>query len=201
MKRVLFVFIALVMVLSTACGVSEKDKEMVRGKLENGKFVSEFAGFTFAPGDTWTFASDEELLSMMNLVAEDMDTKEKAEFELSSKKTVYDAMAVDQSGANVIIMYENLALSVGGTSYDEKAYSEVLAESYNAQGFTGFTEGESVKIGDEEYYVSIASLPQEGMEIRQTILLRKIGKFMCCIAITTVPDYTASFEDILKMFS
>lgn len=49
MKKALVLAVTFVMVLMTACGVSEKDKAMVRGTVENGVFTSEFAGFKFAP--------------------------------------------------------------------------------------------------------------------------------------------------------
>ncbi len=200
MKKALVLAVTFVMVLMTACGVSEKDKAMVRGTVENGVFTSEFAGFKFAPPETWTYASDEEILAQMNLTAEDMDTAEKAQYELGKQKTIMDAMVVDETGANVIVMYENLALTIGGTKYDEKAYGDVLKEQSEASGFTEFAES-SVKIGDNEYYVLECTSSLEGYTMKQHMLLRKIDNYMCAIAITTIPDLTATYDDIIKMFS
>ena len=118
MKKILAIIMVVAMLCCTACGqITEEDKELVRGTVENGVFTSEFADFTFTPPSTWTFASDDEILAMMDFSAADMTEAEKKNIELGKLKTIYDAMVACDDGANVIIMYENLALTIGGNKY------------------------------------------------------------------------------------
>ena len=63
-------------------------------------------------------------------------------------------MAQDPTnGSNVIVMAENLAVSVGGTSYDEKAYSDVVINTLPAEYGYEFSEPETVTVGDRQYYL------------------------------------------------
>ena len=203
MKKILAIIMVVAMLCCTACGqITEEDKELVRGAVENGVFTSEFGDFTFTPPSTWTFASDDEILAMMDLSAADMTEEEKKNLELGNLKTVYDAMVAGTDGANVIIMYENLALTIGGTSYDEAAYAEALSTGLVSQGITSDAKnlGE-VTIGSNKYVVFTGTSASDGVTIEQKYLLRKIDNYMLCICITTVPGMTTSYDHILKMFA
>lgn len=203
MKKILAIIMVVAMLCCTACGqITEEDKELVRGTVENGVFTSEFADFTFTPPSTWTLASDDEILAMMDFSAADMTEAEKKNIELGKLKTIYDAMVACDDGANVIIMYENLALTIGGTSYDEAAYAEALATGMEGQGITCDTTnlGE-VTIGGNKYVVFTGSSGTADYTIEQKYLLRKIDNYMLCVCVTTVPGMTTSFDDIIAMFS
>ncbi len=203
MKKIFAIIMVVAMLCCTACGqITEEDKELVRGTVENGVFTSEFADFTFAPPSTWAFSSDDEILAMMDLSAADMTEEEKKNLELGKLKTVYDAMVYGEDGANVIIMYENLALTIGGTTYDEAAYAEALSTGLVSQGITSDADnlGETT-IGDNKYVVFTGTATSDGITLEQKYLLRKIDDYMLCICITTVPGMTTSYDDILKMFS
>lgn len=53
MKKILAIIMVVAMLCCTACGqITEEDKELVRGTVENGVFTSEFADFTFTPPST-----------------------------------------------------------------------------------------------------------------------------------------------------
>ena len=68
MKKILAIIMVVAMLCCTACGqITEEDKELVRGTVENGVFTSEFADFTFTPPSTGTFASDDEILAIDRL--------------------------------------------------------------------------------------------------------------------------------------
>lgn len=203
MKKILAIILVVVMLCCTACGqVTEEDKKLVRGTVENGVFTSEFGDFTFTPPATWTFASDDEILAMMDLSAADMTEEEKKNLELGKLKTIYDAMVACEDGANVIIMYENLALTIGGTSYDEAAYAEALSTGLVGQGITSDTNNlQETTIGGNKYVVFTGTAAGEGYTLEQKYLLRKIDNYMLCICITTVPGMTTSYDDIVKMFS
>lgn len=203
MKKIFAIIMVVAMLCCTACGqITEEDKKLVRGTVENGAFTSEFADFTFTPPSTWTFSSDDEILAMMDLSAADMTEEEKKNLELGKLKTIYDAMVACDDGANVIIMYENLALTIGGTSYDEAAYAEALSTGLVSQGITSDAKnlGEAT-IGDNKYVVFTGTATSDGITLEQKYLLRKIDDYMLCICITTVPDMTTSYDEILKMFS
>ncbi len=203
MKKIFAIIMVVAMLCCTACGqITEEDKKLVRGTVEDGVFTSEFGEFTFTPPAGWTYTSEDEMFAMMDLSAADMSEEEKKNIELGKLKTVYDAMVTGEDGANVIIMYENLALTIGGTSYDEAAYAEALSTGLVSQGITSDTEnlGETT-IGDNKYVVFTGTASSDGITLEQKYLLRKIDDYMLCICITTVPGMTTSYDEILKMFS
>ncbi len=203
MKKFLAIIMAVALLCCTACGqITEEDKELVRGTVENGVYTSEFADFTFTPPSNWTFASDDEILAMMDLSDSDMTEEEKKNIELGKLKTVYDALATCDDGANVIIMYENLALTTGGTSYDEAAYAEALATGLIEQGITADTnELKEMTINGNTYFAFTGTFVNVELDIVQMYLLRKIDDYMLCICITTYPGYTILYDEILAMFS
>ncbi len=203
MKKFLAIIMVVAMLCCTACGqITEEDKELVRGTVENGVFTSKFGDFTFTPPSTWTFASDDEILAMMDLSAADMTEEEKKNLELGNLKTVYDAMIAAEDGANVIIMYENLALTIGGTSYDEAAYAEALSTGLVSQGITSDAKNlDEATIGENKYVVFTGTSTSEGITFEQKYLLRKIDNYMLCICVTTVPGMTTSYDEIFKMFA
>ena len=99
-------------------------------------------------------------------------------------------------------MYENLALTIGGTSYDEAAYAEALSTGLVSQGITSDAKNlGKVTIGSNKYVVFTGTSASDGVTIEQKYLLRKIDNYMLCICITTVPGMTTSYDDILKMFA
>ncbi len=202
MKRVLAIIMAVIILSLSACTQNSGDGGFARGVVENGVYTSEFADLTFAPASGWTFASEEELLGMMYPDYADMTDAERDKLDIGGLKTIYDAKAVGDDRANVLIMLENLAATEGGTDFDEAAYAEVMATGLSALGFECDTTGlAQMTIGNNTYVVFQGTEYAEDYTREQRYHLRRIDDYMLCICITTYPGVTVSYEDVLAMFS
>lgn len=203
MKKSMAFLLAVMMVLSlAACGSKEppadtdkqqpKPTEFVRGVWDGSVYTNESIGFTLTLPEDWLIATDEELAEIMGLALESNPTTSEISEEFLKAQTTYDAMAQDPAtGANVIIMAENLALSVGGTSYDEVKYSEVLINGlpvqqpdYNYQ----FAEGENITLGDTAFY-KVTATALDGM-LTQNYYFQRVGKHMAVIVVSYSPSVT-----------
>ncbi len=205
MKKFLAVMMTIVLIATfSACGkVSEEDRALVRGTLEGNTYTSSFAGFTFTPPDSWAFSSEEEILSLMDISSEDKDNADKLAEEIAKQKTIYETMAANaDTGSNVIIMYENLSLTLGGTSYDEKKYANTLISQLEDADYEyTFETTENLDFAGNTYYRMTAAAVYESVTVEQVYLLRKIDNYMLVICISHVPDAGTDIDAIMGYFS
>ena len=197
MKKWIALLLAAMMALAlVACGETPnnenkdgsetKTEEFARGEWKDGVYTNASLGLAVTPPEGWVVASDEELAEIMGVALENTETTAQISEEFLKAQNCYDMMVQDPvTGANILLMAENLALSVGGTSYDEKAYSAVvingLPEEY---GYT-FTDGETVTIGGREYYM-IQATALDGA-LGQDYLFTRIGKHMVSVIVSYSP--------------
>jgi len=189
MKRKIALVLCAVMLLCSlaACGGKEEKVEFTRGTMSGNTYTSTFAGIKFEAPDDWTLASEEELNEMMNIAIDSTDANELAKkyVELS---TVYDMVAIAPDNTNVMIMYENLALTPGGTSYSEEDY----AEAVKGQLDSSYTCGEiyTTEMAGKTFTVMPASV-YDGQFYQEYFLL-KVGTYMTCIVFTSLSDPASS---------
>lgn len=205
MKKFTAILMTVLLVVScAACGkISEKDRALVRGSIEGNTYTSSFAGFKFTPANSWEFSSEEEILSLMDIASEDKDNAEKLAEEIAKQKTIYESMAADaETGSNVIIMYENLSLTLGGNSYDEEKYAEALKSQSAESGYEyTYETAANVDFAGNTYYKMSASSTYSGVTVEQVYLIRKIDNYMLVICISSSPEVGASVEEIMGYFS
>ena len=119
--------------------------------------------------------------------------------EFLKAQNMYEMMAQDnEAGTNIIVMAENLAVSVGGTSYDEKAYSDVVINNLPEENGYTFAEGETLTIGGRDYYHVQASAYNGALG--QDYLFTRVGKYMVCIIMSYSPAVMEA-SDMLGMLS
>ncbi|MCD7805381.1 MAG: efflux RND transporter permease subunit [Oscillospiraceae bacterium] len=200
MKRILTAGLCFVMatVLLVSCGASELDMDTVMGTVSGGVYTNEYADLTFSPTSDWTFYDESELLEMMDLSEDSVDTASKRQNALSRVQTLYTAMAMDEIGANIIIGFENLTMSTDGTSYSAEDYANEIVAQCTASGYT-FGDVTAIEIGGNTYYEAIGSVEQSGYDMTQAFLARRIDDYMCFIIITTIDGYTISPDEIIAM--
>ena len=153
----------------------EEDEKFSRGEWDGLTYTNTFAGFKATLPDTgWSITDDDALADMANL--EDKSLLEKAAFKLIN---FYDMQATeDQSGANVIVMIQNMKMAREG---------EVTAEDYVGQMADGLKE-----VTDYTYEVGTpyVCLPAEVPEyqMNQEYLMRRKGKYMIELILTGTPE-------------
>lgn len=173
--------------------------EFARGEWKDNVYSSQFLGISFTLPAEWAYATDEEIAEMMNLGADLLGNDKEYLAEIAKVKTVYDMMAQDPAtGTNVIVMFENLALSVGGTKLSEEEYAEILKEQLTAVDTLEYTIGEIAKkqLGGHEFTVLSTTVESAGLQ--QEYYLLKEGKYMACVLLSGATD---GIEQVLGQFS
>ena len=212
MKKMTAIALALICVLTlAACGnTTEKDKAFVCGTVTDNVYESEFSGFKMTVSDGWVFSGEEEIMEMMDFTADSLSEilsdREAKNLELSKQKTIYDAMAVNQNtGSNVIVMYENMSASIGGSLYTPDSYADVLEDQLTKTGAEAgmdysLKSKESIDFCGNEYLSVTWETETQGITLEQSYLLRKVGDYMLVICITCVPQTGATLDSIMAMF-
>lgn len=126
---------------SSESGAESSDGSFTLGTVENGVYTSEFSGLSFTAPDNMSFASEEEILEMMNLGADLLDdSRVDLYMELAKQTTVYDMVASDPTtGDNVMVMYENLSTYGSSADYDVDTYVAALEAQMDMMASSGLT--------------------------------------------------------------
>ena len=163
-----------------------KTETFARGSWDGTVYTNDSLGLTVTVPEGWKIADDEELAAVMGLTIEFLKAQNLCEMK-----------AVDPNyGTNVIIMAENLAVSVGGTSYDEKAYSDTVINTLPEEYGYEFSEPETVTIGGRDYYL-LQGTAQEGV-LGQDFLFTRIGNHMVSVILSYSPALVEN-ADLLAM--
>lgn len=171
------------------------------GKISDGIFVSKYANIKITPpSGEWTFASDEEILKLMNIALEsDILTDElKKTAALIKQRIVYDCVLKKDNGSNLIVMYENLQ---GTEEIDGREYLESVKKQFISLG-TG-TAGNVTKetLAGKSYYRLNTVTEYSGVTMDQTYLCRKIDSRVLIIILTGVPADGKEINSMISMIS
>ena len=170
----------------------ENDEKFSRGEWDGLTYTNTFTGFKATlPDEGWSITGDDALADMANL--EDKSLLEKAAFKLIN---FYDMQATeDQSGANVIVMIQNLKLA---------GEEEVTAEDYAGQMADGLKEVKdyTYEVGTpyeedfcgETYVCLPAEVPE--YQTHQEYLMRRKGKYMIAIILTGTPEQIQTLKGL-----
>ena len=142
-KRTLALILALVMVFSLCACTSDDDvkgktdpgvtetavpeKELELGSVSGGRYENSYFGFGCELGELWTYASEEQLLSMVQATADLVDD-ENLKDELLKADMFYDMMTYFYDGVtNMNVIVQNIGAAYGAL-LDEDAIAEQTAE-------------------------------------------------------------------------
>lgn len=171
------------------------------GKISDGIFVSKYANIKITPpSGEWTFASDEEILKLMNIALEsDILTDElKKTAALIKQHTVYDCVLKKDNGSNLIVMYENLQ---GTEEIDGRAYLELAKTQFASLGVGTAGNITEELLAGENYYRLDTVTEYSGVTMDQTYLCRKIDSRVLIIILTGVPADGKEINSMISMIS
>ena len=202
LKRIIsFALIIMALVFSVSCGNSEADgPDFVRGTVINNVYESRFAGIKFSPGPSWTFASDEEILSKNGIETAGMTEEEILE-KLSGSETVYDMIAGNgATGINVVILFDKYIARLGdditSDEYMEKLKTD-LETKYSDSG-AEVTTGSNAVIGGAEFYCVEVLQPRDSGDVKQIYYVRNTGEYFMTVCITAPADKNINSEVLEK---
>lgn len=171
------------------------------GKISDGIFVSKYANIKITPpSGEWTFASDEEILKLMNIALEsDILTDElKKTAALIKQRTVYDCVLKKDNGSNLIVMYENLQ---GTEEIDGRAYLELAKTQFASLGVGTAGNITEELLAGENYYRLDTVTEYSGVTMDQTYLCQKIDSRVLIIILTGVPADGKEINSMISMIS
>lgn len=162
-------------------------------------YSSEFAGLQFTMPEGWLAGTDEEIANLMGIGAEYLSDAQKWATESAKLSTIYDMMAQDPvTGNNVMVMFENLSMAIGGSKLDEAGYFDVVKkqlENVEDLEYT-FNDPFDATAGSIEFYTVQANETSVGLD--QYYMMHKMDNYMVVMIITIVDD--TKLEDILANF-
>lgn len=173
---------------------------LARGQWDGDTFINTYTDITFRLPEGWVASTNEELAAIMGVDAELLqDSGLQFDEKLLELQNVYDMMAHETAtGSNVIVMYENLALTAGGTSFGEQDYLELLKSQITAEEIMNYQLGDvyDQEIGGNRFAV----LPVEAsdMGVSQYHCVRKSDKCMVYLILTVLGD--RSVDDVIGYF-
>ncbi len=106
---------------------SPDDGVMARGTWDGNVYTNEDVALRFELPDGWTYYSDEQLADLMGVDNDLLADEDRWLLEAAQLTTVYDMMAINETtGANVVVVYENLKMTPGGTDATIDQYIEAV---------------------------------------------------------------------------
>ncbi len=173
-----------------------------RGTNKNGVYKSEFAGLKFEIPEDWVCATEEEILSMMNLALDVTDNEENFDQELLEQASIYEVYAKGEGGKNIIVAFENMDVSnsLDGASdlIDEEYYFDNMKEQLKqvvGVTYSDISKVEEVEFAGQDFYKLSYTATYDSMggySVEQTYYIKKYDQFMLFIVFTS----SAECEDM-----
>lgn len=205
-KRLLALLLALVMVFSLCACANDADKdveptptpeptaELELGTVTDGKtYENAYFGFGCELDDTWVYASEDELLSMVQTTADFVDDDDFKE-ELLNADMFYDMQAVcHDSGMNINVVVENIGARYGRLLSEEDITDYNLNNLEAPLAAAGMDvqsmEKDTVVFAAEEHSGIKLHSVISGIDMYQLITNVKVGRYVATITLSsTVED-------------
>ena len=164
------------------------------GSWNGNVYSNEFLGLCYTLPDSWVYASDEELLEMVDIaVSNDILSDEvKLSAELGKSRMVYGMAAQDPvGGSSVQVMFMNLE-GLGEVSEEECARQITEMQESILDESSGITltveDSYRAPLGGKNFLVVPIKLNMSGVTARQQIYIQLSGNYGMMIYITALAD-------------
>lgn len=214
-KRVLAVLLltlmSLMVVFTTGCDDlgalfnreerAEEARGLVRGSWDGNVFTSEFANLQFTAPTGWIISTDEEIAALMGIAAEEMSARGVPVSEsMMEIQMIYDMIVSNPiTGNGIMLMYENLAMAIGGTRITLEQYLDITRDQLEELGVgaTIADEYRTAIIGGEEFLVLDAEIAAWGMA--QSYYVRRIDNFIFAIVETSFTGESGAVDNFTRL--
>jgi len=178
--------------------IDPNKKTYALGTWEDDVYVNAYLGIEITKPSDWVVITDEELANTMQLGADLLADKHAYLMEAAKQKNIYDmGLSKPAAGASVMLMAENLSMSLGGTSIDEAAYIGILSTQLDQITEIDYEVGDitTITIGGVEYMGITATVA--GLDLVQTYYVSKVDVYMVCFICTYQSGDAQEVMDIL----
>jgi len=205
-RKGIIILMIVAMLAVTACNKSEAKSTFKTGSFDGMVFTNEWSNLRFEFPENLKIATQDEIKALVAQgnagLYEDNEKLENAMNKAAELKLAYDFLVTNEDGSlNIQLTYENLAMSVGGTKLDEKAYLDTALKPVFEDESLGYEllKEEKVNIADKEFYKF--SMSGFNGAIMQDMYCHKIEDRMIVFAVTYVPTLADQANEIVSKIS
>jgi len=221
MKKILCLFLAIMMLVSI-CGCvggngtenvrgdvfdenpsqNENEPEFSLGKAKNRTYNNDFLGISCTLPADWVFYTDEQILELNNIVGEVVD-EDVAEL-LKDANIIYDMYASYQTeGSNININLEKLS-SLQLIDLDIKqtleAQIDTIKQAYKNMGYTDTNiEYQKIKVDGKDFDGLKLTAKIQGIDFYATIFCFRKSNYLANVTVCSL--YTNKSDTILSYFT
>ena len=205
-KKSIIILMIVAMLAVTACNKSDAKSTFKTGSFDGMIFTNEWSNLKFEFPEDFKIATPEEIKALVQQgnagLYEDDEKLEKAMNKAAELKLAYDFFVTNNdSSLSIQLTYENLAMSIGGTKLDEKAYLDTALKPVFEDKSLGYEllKEEKVNIADKEFYRF--SMSGYNGAIMQDMYCHKLEDRMIVFAVTYVPTLADEANEIVSKIS
>lgn len=183
----------------------EDDKPVIQqytsGLRTEDSWQSNFLGLSYELPEGFKMVSDEEISNYVQLGADALfaNGSEQNITELLNARVIYEFMAMDGAGNNLIAMAEKVPYGTSAQKVLDGAKQALLAMSSNDYKVTASDDYLEVTFGSETYYRMDIKVTFGQVSYDQTMFVRVVGDRAFCLSFTYISK--AYFEDMLAGIS
>ena len=204
MKKIKILLVAMMLFSLVACGKAKNPSENVinsgnkaefsMGEWKNNVYTNEFLNMKFNLPEGWNYASDEEIVQLMNLGSDILSGDKKYTDEVAKLTSAYYFFASDpNSGSSVSLFTEKPMIGVTMDYYLSQVKSQLEAVTE-----IKYEIGENSKqtIAGKEYTTLRVTAPE--YEMIQKYYLRQMDDYFIGMIVTTQDETT--IDQIISHF-
>ena len=165
------------------------------GSWNGSIYANEALGISYTLPAGWVYASDEELLGMMDIALDSGILSDRTQLvvELGKSRIVYGMVAQDPvSGNNIQVMFESLEGMSNQDAITEEVYAASAAsqqeQMLNASADASVSIGETyrARLGGQDCLVLPLTLTMSGVTANEWFYLRRVGDRMSMVIFTSM---------------
>jgi hypothetical protein len=213
MKKLTLIPLVLLLLATTACSGTKETDAQTSAKndiqtgtwSEDGKvFTNEWSGIKFTLPDGYVAASEEELATMASANQEIIaEASNDLEASIAMARVAYDFLVQPSDGTglpNMVLMYENIGLSVATKSLDENGYLDVMSIQFKEMESQGMVYSEvertTATVAGAEWTCGKYSI-NDGIALND-FYMRKVDGVMYQLSITYSQDTADAAATLLS---
>jgi hypothetical protein len=199
-KKSVMVFSTIMLLVISLTGCAKAPGFTV-GKWNQNVFENTWLNLKFDVPTDWDIASKEEIKAIIGAGADALNIEGTSAEQLKAAaelKTIYAFMVNNPKGLLVQLMYENLALTIGGTKYTEAQYLDELSKIMLSQDSVNykFVSQSTTTITDKSFQ-KLELSAFEGKLIQDYYAYKK-NQFMVVIIVSYTPEMKTAETEFMN---
>lgn len=183
---------------SSEASADNDTPSLLRGNINGNIYTSDFTGLKFTKPESFTYLSEAELASKINVSTEEL-ADEIFPYTADRVPAVYDMWATDKkSGISISVAYENMHITAA-VALSTDQYMEMLESAFENTKGTALVQKSTVDLSGKMYQKAIFTTETGDTQTQSIYYIRAMGKFMNIVLVTAPAD--TEIPNIEKLFS